>query len=84
MMIAKTRTFRSGNSEAVWLPKYAALGEGVELVVVRSGNVVTLYPATTSIPEMTLCIPMGPLCDGGTVSLPLTTKVPVSSRPRTL
>ena len=52
MMIAKTRTFRSGNSEAVRLPKYAALGEGVELVVVRSGNVVTLCPAATSIPEM--------------------------------
>lgn len=52
MTIAKTRTFRSGNSEAVRLPKDAAFGEGVELVVVRSGDVVTLYPAATSIPEM--------------------------------
>ena len=50
MTIAKTRTFRSGNSEAVRLPK--DVGEGVELVVVRSGDVVTLYPAATSIPEM--------------------------------
>jgi antitoxin VapB len=50
--IAKTRTFRSGNSEAVRLPKDVAFGEGVELVVVRSGDVVTLYPAATSIPEM--------------------------------
>ena len=52
MGIAKTRTFRSGNSEAVRLPKDAAFGEGVELIVVRSGDVVTLYPAVTSIPEM--------------------------------
>ena len=52
MAFAKTRTFRSGNSEAVRLPKDAAFGEGVELVVVRSGDVVTLYPAATSIPEM--------------------------------
>jgi antitoxin VapB len=52
MTVAKTRTFRSGNSEAIRLPKDVAFGEGVELVVVRSGNVVTLYPAATSIPEM--------------------------------
>ena len=40
------------NSQAVRLPKNLAFGEGVELVVVRSGDVVTLYPAATSIPEM--------------------------------
>ena len=52
MTITKTRTFRSGNSEAIRLPKDVAFGEGVELVVVRSGDVVTLYPAASSIPEM--------------------------------
>ena len=52
MTIAKTRTFRSGNSEAVLLPKDISFGEGVELVIIRSGDVVTLYPAATSIPEM--------------------------------
>ena len=52
MTITRTRTFRSGNSEAIRLPKDAAFGEGVELVVIRSGDVVTLYPAATSIPEM--------------------------------
>jgi antitoxin VapB len=52
MTLAKTRTFRSGNSEAIRLPKDVAFGEDVELVVVRSGDVVTLYPAATSIPEM--------------------------------
>jgi antitoxin VapB len=52
MTVAKTRTFRSGNSEAVRLPKDVAFGEDVELVIVRSGDVLTLYPAATSIPEM--------------------------------
>src|ERR1700693_3038810 len=52
MTVAKTRTFRSGNSEAVRLPKDVAFGEEVELVIVRSGHVLTLYPAQTSIPEM--------------------------------
>ena len=28
-------------------------GAGVELVLVRSGNVLTVYPAAMSIPEMT-------------------------------
>ena len=52
LTIVKTRTFRSGNSEAVRLPKDIAFGEGVELVAVRSGDVLTLYPAATSIQEM--------------------------------
>lgn len=52
MTVAKTRTFRSGNSEAVRLPKDIAFGENVELIVVRSGNVVTLYPATLTVSEM--------------------------------
>lgn len=52
MTVAKTRTFRSGNSEAVRLPKDVAFGEDVELVIVRSGDVLTLYPAATSIPAM--------------------------------
>ena len=52
MTVTKTRTFRSGNSEAIRLPKDVAFGEGVELVVVRSGDVLTVYPAATSIPEM--------------------------------
>ena len=39
------KTFRSGNSEAVRLPKEIAFGEGVELVIVRTGDVVTMYPA---------------------------------------
>jgi antitoxin VapB len=52
MPIARSRTFRSGNSEAVRLPKDVAFGEDVEVVIVRSGDVLTIYPATTTIPEM--------------------------------
>lgn len=52
MSIAKTRTFRSGNSEAIRLPKSVAFGDDVEIMMVRSGDVLTLYPATTTLPEM--------------------------------
>lgn len=52
MTIARTRTFRSGNSEALRLPKDVAFGADVELVLVRSGDVLTVYPAAMTLPEM--------------------------------
>ena len=52
MSITRTKTFRSGNSEAVRLPREIAFFEGVELTVVRSGDVVTLYPTTRSVADM--------------------------------
>lgn len=52
MTIARSKTFKSGNSQAVRLPKEVAFGDDVELIVVRSGDVVTLYPARISIAEM--------------------------------
>jgi antitoxin VapB len=52
MTVAKVRTFKSGNSEAVRLPKDIAFGEDVELIAIRSGDVLTLYPASLSIAEM--------------------------------
>jgi antitoxin VapB len=53
MSVARTRTFRSGNSEAIRLPRDVAFGEGVELTIVRSGDVMTIYPAAAAtIPEM--------------------------------
>ena len=52
MTIARSRTFRSGNSEAVRLPKDVAYGDDVELVLMSSGDVMTIYPAATTIPEM--------------------------------
>lgn len=52
MTVARSRTFRSGNSQAVRLPKDIAFGDDVELVLVRSGDVLTIYPVTASVPEM--------------------------------
>jgi antitoxin VapB len=52
MPVVRSRTFRSGNSEALRLPKDVAFGEDVELVIVRSGDVLTIYPATMTIPDM--------------------------------
>lgn len=49
MNSATTRTFRSGNSEAVRLPKDIAFGADVELTIVRSGDVLTIYPARPPI-----------------------------------
>ena len=44
MPTADTRTFRSGNSQAVRLPREIAYDGEVELTAVRSGDVITLYP----------------------------------------
>ena len=44
MGAARSRTFRSGNSEAVRLPREVAFGRDVELTIVRSGDVLTIYP----------------------------------------
>jgi antitoxin VapB len=52
MAIVRTRTFRSGNSEAIRLPRDVAFGEDTELMIVRSGDVMTIYPVAASIPEM--------------------------------
>jgi antitoxin VapB len=52
MPIARSRTFRSGNSEALRLPRDVAYGEDVELVIVRSGDVLTVYPAAMSLSAM--------------------------------
>jgi len=49
MARAISKTFRSGNSEAVRLPRGMAFGPDVELTLVRSGDVLTIYPARTSV-----------------------------------
>lgn len=52
MTIVTSRTFKSGNSEAVRLPRGVAFGADVELTLVRSGDVLTLYPARPPISDM--------------------------------
>lgn len=44
-----SRTFRSGNSEAVRLPKGVAYGVEIDVTVVRSGDVLTIYPTRPPI-----------------------------------
>ena len=50
--ITTTRTFRSGNSEAVRLPRDLAFGADVELTMVRSGDVLTIFPARPSVSDL--------------------------------
>ena len=52
MPTALSRTFRSGNSQAVRLPKEVALPDDTQVTIVRSGDVLTIYPAKLSVAEM--------------------------------
>ncbi len=52
MAVADSRTFRSGNSEAVRLPRNVAFGPEVEVTIVRSGDVLTIYPTRKPIGEL--------------------------------
>lgn len=53
MAVVTTKTFRSGNSQAVRLPREIAYEDDTELTVVRSGDVITMYPKPRlSISEM--------------------------------
>ena len=52
MPVVTSRTFRSGNSAAVRLPKEVAYDGDVEVTIVRSGDVLTIYPTRPSTAEM--------------------------------
>ncbi len=49
MPVAKSRTFRSGNSQAVRLPREVALPDDTDVTIVRAGDVLTIYPTKRSI-----------------------------------
>jgi antitoxin VapB len=49
MPSATSRTFRNGNSEAVRLPVDVAFGSDVQVTIVRSGDVLTIYPTRPPI-----------------------------------
>ncbi|MCW0047802.1 AbrB/MazE/SpoVT family DNA-binding domain-containing protein [Brevundimonas sp. BT-123] len=51
-MPVTSRTFRSGNSDAVRLPKEISFGPGVEVEIERKGDVVTISPKQKSVKEM--------------------------------
>ncbi|MES1202697.1 MAG: AbrB/MazE/SpoVT family DNA-binding domain-containing protein [Pseudomonadota bacterium] len=53
MTTVRSKTFKSGNSQAVRLPRDVAFAsDDLELVIERSGDVLTIYPAKISIAEM--------------------------------
>jgi antitoxin VapB len=52
MTTVTSRIFRSGNSEAVRLPKDVAFGKEMDVTIVRSGDVLTIYPRRRSLQEM--------------------------------
>lgn len=52
MPTATSRTFKSGNSVAVRLPKEVAFEAGVEVTIDRSGDVVTIRRKRMSTSEM--------------------------------
>lgn len=52
MPTSSGRVFRSGNSAAVRLPKEVAFEPDTEVTMVRSGDVLTIYPTRPSIAEM--------------------------------
>ena len=60
-----TRTFRSGNSEAVRLPKELGFGPGVEVVVRREGDTLTITPKAKTMAELVRRLrEIGPPPDG--------------------
>lgn len=51
MTIVSSRIFRSGNSEAVRLPKDVAFGRDMEVTIVRTGDVLTITPKRMSVQD---------------------------------
>lgn len=52
MTTVTSKTFKSGNSQAVRLPREVAYADGVELTITRSGDVLTIQPKRPSLAEM--------------------------------
>ena len=52
MTIVTSKIFRSGNSQAVRLPREVAYPENMEVTIERSGDVLTIRPKRMSLAEM--------------------------------
>lgn len=52
MIEVDSRIFRSGNSEAVRLPKEVAFGSDVEVTIRRVGDVLTIMPKKRTMAEL--------------------------------
>ena len=49
--MATTRAFKSGNSQAVRIPAEMAFDENTELTIMRSGDVVMIFPKRPNMKE---------------------------------
>lgn len=63
MTTVSSRTFKSGNSEAVRLPKDVAFGPDVDVTIVRSGDVLTIYPSKPPVKVLIAKLQMLPKPD---------------------
>lgn len=52
MTTVTSKTFRSGNSQAVRLPREVAFAHDTEVTIERSGDVLTIRPKRLSMAEM--------------------------------
>lgn len=52
MTTVTSKTFRSGNSQAVRLPREIAYADGTEVTIVRTGDVLTIRPARLTMAEL--------------------------------
>ncbi|MBX3484822.1 antitoxin [Phenylobacterium sp.] len=52
MTTVTSKVFRSGNSEAIRMPKEVAFGADIEVTITRQGDVVTISPLRPSLKEM--------------------------------
>ena len=67
-----TRTFRSGNSEAVRLPKEIGFGPDVEVVIRREGDTLTITPKSKTMAELVRRLrEIGPPPDGVQERIPI-------------
>ena len=50
--MSRTRVFKSGNSQAVRIPAELAYAEtNIDLEIMRVGDVITIFPARTSLKD---------------------------------
>jgi antitoxin VapB len=65
MIEVDSKTFRSGNSEALRLPKEVAFGSDVEVTICRVGDVLTITPKNRTMAELVRRLrEIGPPPDG--------------------
>ncbi|HEY0028758.1 MAG TPA: hypothetical protein VGC35_12890 [Allosphingosinicella sp.] len=65
MIEVDSKTFRSGNSEALRLPKEVSFGSDVEVTIRRVGDVLTITPKNRTMAELVRRLrEIGPPPDG--------------------